>query len=140
MLIRYFFSAITVLTIITGLNSCQKEDLNNIKDRIIGTWVYDAYLIDSDCEVYSAKKELDQDRHGMIFKPKGKLIIRNIDGWCATPPVTFENYDGTWELLNDSTVHISHDWWGNGSGQPQMESTFQIVRLDEEQLWIKYIF
>lgn len=138
--IRYFFVIITIMALISGLYSCQKEDVNNADEKIIGTWVYDTYLVDSDFEIFTAKKELDADRHGFVFEPGGKLVIRNIDGWCDTPQVTFQNYNGTWEYLNDSTIHISHDWWGNSSGQPRMESTFHIVRLDEQQLWIKYIF
>ncbi len=137
---KYFFTIITMLALIMGLYSCNKEAKSNIDDALIGTWVYDSYHIDSEFEVFTAKNELDPDRPGMIFKPNGKIINRTIFGWCATPPVSYENYNGSWEHLSDSTILIRYEWWGTASGQPDLERTFKIVKVDEQSLWIQYIF
>lgn len=136
---KRFLAVITLLVTIITLHSCGKQDLYS-NDPLIGTWVYDSYLIDSNFEVYTANNELDPDRPGMIFKPGGKLVNRTIFGWCATPPVSYENYQGSWEYLNDSTVLIRYEWWGTASGQPDREKTFKIVKVDEQSLWIQYIF
>lgn len=140
MVFRYIFAIITVLALIIGFYSCDKEGQYNTDDALTGTWVYDSYLIDSGYEVFTAKNELDPDRPGMIFKPDGKLINRTIYGWCATPPVTYENYSGSWKHLSDSTILIRYEWWGTATGQPDQERTFKIVSVDEQSLWIQYIF
>jgi len=137
--IKYFFGIITGLAFASGLFSCQKEDLHQSENALTGTWVYDTYLIDSDFEVYKAEKELDPDKPGMIFEPGGKFIIRSIYGWCGTPPVTYENYKGTWETISDSTILIRYEWWGTASGQADLERTFKIVKADDQALWIQYI-
>ncbi len=140
MLFRSFLTIITGLALVTGLFSCHKEEIDDSNDPLIGTWVYDSYQIDSDLEIYKSEKELDPDKPGMIFEPGGKFTIRNIYGWCATPPVTYENYNGTWENISDSTTLIRYEWWGTAAGQDKLEKTFNIIRADDQELWIRYIF
>jgi len=137
---KYIFAILTALCATMLIFSCQKEAINDNKSGLPGTWVYDSYLIETDFEKYTAKEQLDPDQPGFIFMNNGKMTIRSIDGWCATPPVNYQNYEGTWENLTDSTFMIKHEYWGTASGQPDLESTFQIIRVDEQELWLKYVF
>ena len=69
------------------------------------------------------------NKGGIAFKEEGKLIKRGIAGWCATPPITYSNSEGTWKQTSDSTLTIRYNYW-NG----KMNEDWHIVKLSLDSL------
>jgi hypothetical protein len=42
----------------------------------------------------------------------GTLIERKIVGWCFTPPVTYDNYSGNWQIQENGDIIIEVAYWG----------------------------
>lgn len=101
-----------ILTIIlySLLVSCTKEEIKiDPNNLLIGTWNYAGYH--NNVSVYARSLDFS-DNHCYKFISNGTLVERNISGWCATPPVSYDNYDGTWTILNDTLIHIHVEYWG----------------------------
>lgn len=116
--------AIGILLLYVSFNSVSKF---NLEDKIIGKW-----SISSDKNETGAWKKvekLNSNRSGMEFKKEGILIVRMNSGSCATPPITYKNYDGIWKKTSDSTLVITHGFWGG-----KFESNILIKTLDNEKL------
>ena len=90
--------------------SCNKVE-NNIdtNNLIIGTWNYAGYL--NNVSIYARNLDFSNN-HCYRFNSDGTLVERNISGWCATPPVSYDNYDGTWAIINDKVIQINVEYWG----------------------------
>lgn len=99
------------LPIILIFVSCTENPVNEkIPDNLEGTWVYRSYQDD----VYTMEKStnLENDNSGMIILGNGNLIERKNVGFCGTPPVVYDNYEGNWESLSDTKLLINVDYWG----------------------------
>lgn len=99
------------LPIILILVSCTDNPVNeNIPANLEGTWVYRSHQED----VYTMEKSinLENDNSGMIILGNGKLIERKNVGFCGTPPVIYDNYEGNWESLSDKKLLINVEYWG----------------------------
>ena len=99
------------LPIILILVSCTDNPVNeNIPANLEGTWVYRSHQED----VYTMGKSinLENDNSGMIILGNGKLIERKNVGFCGTPPVIYDNYEGNWESLSDKKLLINVEYWG----------------------------
>jgi hypothetical protein len=101
-----------ILTIILYLMlvSCTKEEIKiDPNNLLIGTWNYAGYH--NNVSVFARSLDFSNN-HCYKFNSDGTLVERNISGWCATPPVSYDNYDGTWTILNDNLVQIHVEYWG----------------------------
>ena len=107
--------------------------------RIIGTWVeqneLSIPLVEDGITLFSRSGELDQDRYGFIFQNNGSFTERKNSGWCGTPPIAYDNFEGTWEPLSDTLLNITVAYWG-GTLTYQMH----IVSLEGDVLKIRYLF
>ena len=87
------------------LYSCIKDriviDPNN---PLIGIWNYSDYKDNAD--VYTRSREFS-NKHCYKFNSDGTLIERNISGFCATPPVSYSDYSGSWTILCDTIIQIN---------------------------------
>lgn len=92
------------------LFSCHKDEIivdsNNL---MVGVWNHANYR--GNVSGYSRQKDFVQGP-GYQFNADGSLIERKISGWCATPPVSYADYDGNWTILNDTLIQISSGYWG----------------------------
>jgi len=131
------------LLMLLFLFACEKEgsELKSLGEHagIIGTWVeeIDASLPISNEGItrMSRSKELDPDLYGFILHDDGSFTEHKNAGWCGTPPIVYDTYEGTWEALSDSLLNITVAYWG-GILTYQM----QIIFLDEDELGIRYLF
>jgi hypothetical protein len=99
------------LPIILLLISCSDNPVNeNVPDNLEGTWVYRSYEND----VYTMEKSfrLEDDNSGLVLLGNRKLIERKNVGFCGTPPVVYDNYEGNWESLSDTKLLINVEYWG----------------------------
>jgi hypothetical protein len=92
------------------LYSCKKEDqVINIDSPLIGIWNYS--FTQDNLTVYTHNTKFIEN-YGYKFNSDGTLVERKNSGWCATPPVSYADFDGTWSMINDTVVEIKAAYWG----------------------------
>lgn len=102
---------------------------------LIGIWSYDFVDEGGASVVLKKVNQFDEDNHGIQFFENGDFVQRQINSWCGTPPVTYENYNGTWAYSENNIVDIEAQYWG-GTENYQLE----ILSVDNTQLRLKYIY
>jgi hypothetical protein len=108
-----------VPTLICGMvlmAGCEKQNLN-LKgfDNIIGCWINPMYEDNTDGKLivcYRKSNALLTDSGGIEFLKNSTLIERKNAGWCGTPPVTYDNYSGKWQIQNNDEIKINVAYWG----------------------------
>ena len=119
------------------LFSCEKEliELDALGENvgIVGTWNQEGSR--GDTLFLKRAGDLDEQSYGFTIQEDGTFIERKNSGWCATPPITYANYKGTWEVLSDSLLSITVDYWGG-----VMTYQIRIVSLNAEDLAIRYLY
>lgn len=126
------------LAVIALLYSCESdlmnmEALGDNASIIVGTWVEEEYKGDT---LFLYRNEaFDKERYGFTIKDDGTFIEHKNAGWCGTPPITYDSFDGTWEAVSDSLLDITVAYWGG-----VMTYQMRIVSLDAEELAIRYLY
>lgn len=116
------------IIMILAISACNEEAANRpSEDLIIGNWSHIEYQ-DSIITLERVSK-LPEDEYGISFHEKGELTEWKNSGWCGTPPISYGQFTGNWELKNDSVVSIEAEYWG---GTMIME--WKIVHIDQQQL------
>lgn len=119
------------------LLSCEKElmelDALGANAGIVGTWVEEGYR--GDTTLLKRAVKLDEVKYGFTLNEDGTFIERKNSGWCGTPPISYANYDGSWEAVSDSLLNITVGYWGG-----MMTYQIRIVSLLGEALAIKYLY
>lgn len=119
------------------LLSCEKEflelDALGGNAGIVGTWIEEGYR--GDTTLLNRAGKLDEVKYGFTINEDGSFIERKNSGWCATPPIAYTNYDGSWEAVSDSLLNITVGYWGG-----MMTYQIRIVALLGEDLAIKYLY
>jgi hypothetical protein len=77
-------------------------------DDIIGSWT-NARV---EGEVITLeRKDKPENEYTITFREGGKLTERKNAGWCGTPPVSYADFEGTWQQT-DSLINIEVGYWG----------------------------
>jgi len=128
MKIKLLFSGIVVLF------ACSSSfyDVDKTNESILGVWVY-SHAKNSIME-YVRADSFDNSKPGLEFYRSGKMTKRQNGGWCSTPPITYANYEGTWEFTSDSILTLSSDYWG---GKQKQE--WKIFELSTDSLRIEVL-
>jgi hypothetical protein len=107
------------------ISACSKNEIKIDKDNLlIGTWVYSHSTVDA--YVYSRAQDFVQSP-GYRFNPDGTLIERNLSGFCATPPVSYSDYSGSWSILQGNLIQINRT---NYDGPKSYKLDIQLVNTD----------
>ncbi len=116
---------------------CEKEsvDLEALGENegIIGTWIENGY--EEDLTLLKHADILDPSKYGFTIADDGSFVERKNAGWCGTPPIAYENYDGSWVALSDSLIEITVAYWGG-----TMTYQMRIVSLNAGDLKIRYLY
>ena len=119
------------------LGSCAELDYTEAtlgeNAGIVGTWVEESR--EELVTIMERAESLDPDKYGFIIRENGVFIERKNAGWCATPPISYENFEGTWEALSDSLLEITVGYWGG-----TMTYQMRILSLDGQSLRIRYLY
>lgn len=100
---------ILILILCSLLFSCNKDEIKiDPNNLLIGTWNYAGYH--NNVSIYARSLDFSNN-HCYRFNSDGTLVERNIAGFCATPPVSYDNYDGTWTILNDTLIQIHVEYF-----------------------------
>ena len=100
---------------------------------IVGTWIDNGY--DEDVTLLIRADDFNQSKYGFTIHDDGVFIERKNSGWCGTPPISYDNFEGTWEAVSDSLLTITVGYWGG-----TMTYQIRIVSLDHENLGIRYLY
>ena len=117
--------------------ACEKElvDTEALGENvgIMGTWIENGY--EQDVTLLHREDQLDPSKYGFTLEENGSFIERKNAGWCGTPPITYENFEGSWDALSDSLIEITVAYWGG-----TMTYQMRIVSLGPEELRIRYLY
>lgn len=104
---------------------------NNFSGPITGYWL-NAEENDS-IITFQKSSGLKDNEYGIAFQGRGVFVERKIAGWCGTPPVTYTDYEGSWEK-SDSIIKISVGFWGGTE-----EYEWKLLELDDNHLTVRII-
>ena len=128
---------ITFLLVLTLMFSCEKDLIENealgSNAGIVGTWIEQGY--EDDVLWLDRSEDLDPSKYGFTINDDGTFIERKNAGWCGTPPISYDNFDGTWEAVSDSLLEITVGYWGG-----TLTYQIRIVTMDEDNLAIRYLY
>jgi hypothetical protein len=120
-----------------ALLSCEKElsDTKALGENagVVGTWV--EKNPEQDMLLLERSSGLDPSKYGFTLRENGEFIERKNAGWCGTPPIAYDNFEGTWEALSDSLLEITVGYWGG-----TMNYQIRIVSLEQDLLAIRYLY
>ena len=117
------------IMILAGIfSACEKNLVNDpLEEMIIGNWSE----MQSHDTIHTLKKfnSLPDDDYAIAFMQSGQLKENKNSGWCGTPPVSYSEIDGSWEIQDDSTVFIESSYWGG-----DLTMTWRIIDIDNTEL------
>jgi hypothetical protein len=127
---------IIVLLLVSGLifSACEKAELameSTLQEPLTGYWV-NMQVVDTLLSFTRADKLVEND-YGFAFLPEGKFLERKNSGWCATPPIAYADFQGTWSYT-DSVITISTGYWGGTATYH-----WQLISADDKYLTIQII-
>ena len=128
---------VAFLIVMVLMVSCEKDlmELEALGSNvgIVGTWVENEYK--GDTLFLQRNGAFDKEKYGFTINDDGTFVEHKNAGWCGTPPITFDSFDGTWEAVSDSLIDITVAFWGG-----MMTYQIRIVSLDAEELAIRYLY
>jgi hypothetical protein len=121
---------LTLISLVFFNISCKKDYIQTINPsgKLIGYWI-NPIAIDSLWKYERANALIEND-YGFIFTSNNLFIERKNSGWCGTPPISYENFEGTWDW-NDSIVDIDVPFWGGIANY-----RWKIISIDNKSLTI----
>jgi hypothetical protein len=124
-------SKLIILLSIVTLISCEKSDEQIVADSdpLIGYWI-NPVAIGNTTWKYEKADSLKGNNFGFALKSGKSFVERKIAGWCATPPVAFDDFDGTW-TKHGSVINITVDYWGGVT-----DYQWKIISIDNNSLVI----
>jgi len=135
---KLLFLLILVLTLSCEKDSMDTEALGQ-NSGIIGTWVEQIDIslsaVDDGVTRLTRMEELADSGYGFTVNGDGSFIERKNAGWCGTPPISYDNFEGTWVALSDSLLDITVAYWGG-----KLTYQMRIVTLEGDQLGIRYLY
>lgn len=93
---------------------------------LIGSWIEPNY--NEEQTMFKRAAALPDNGRGILFKANGDFVERS-SGWCGTPPLTFSDYNGNWELEN-TLVTITQEFY-------PINYAWRIVSVSETELIVK---
>lgn len=127
-----------ILGLAAVLFSCEKQAdmaLDALGDNagVVGTWVQEENR--GDTLMLERTAELDPDNYGFTINTDGTFIERKSKSVGGTWPVSYGNFEGTWEAVSDSLLEITVGYWGG-----TMTYQIRIVSLEPDELAIRYLY
>jgi len=124
-----FFSYLLILLILPvsgAFDTPENKELGSLFQK----WVFVDYSDEG--TLYESHSQLKENEAGIEFKKDGTLVIRQNGGWCGTPPISYENFPGTWTAISKTEVALTYEFWGG-----TMKKTMTIVKLNKMELLVK---
>ena len=122
-----------ILLILSLFLACSEtEDFEQHSEfDITGYWINQK--VNDTVYTYEKSTSLEENQYCFGFKEKGEFIERKNSGWCATPPIHYDDFNGIW-TMNDSIINIAVTF-GGGMSFYKWKVTF----LDHQKLSLIHI-
>lgn len=101
------------------------------KKQLIGIWLIEENETSQNNASFQRTKKFKKDEPGIQFRKNGTLIKRQNSGWCGTPPISYTNYEGTWDMTGDSTLSVQYEFFDG-----TIEEDWKIIKVDKKGLKI----
>ena len=128
---------VLIILLIISLAACEKElleaDALGENAGIVGTWVETGYQ--DDVLHLDRRNEFDPSRYGFTIGEDGSFVENKNSGWCATPPISYAEFEVKWEAVSDSLLEITVGYWGG-----IMTYQMRIVSLAGNDLAIRFLY
>ena len=110
---KTILKTVLFLLLVTAIGCSPENEVIpiNASDKLIGHWVNPVYS-GSELQLTRASA-LKADGYGISFLEKTQCVERS-SGWCATPPLSFMDFQGTY-TKSDSMIIITIDNGINGT-------------------------
>lgn len=107
--------------------SCERQKITIDPDNLLlGLWNFSDFT--GNTNTFTRANEFT-DNTGYRFMDDGSLIEHKNSGWCATPPVSYADFPGSWVIINDTLVEVTSEYWGG-----VMTYRIDIEYIDRETL------
>lgn len=112
-------------------------NLSNLEGQedLIGIWEYDAYEQINDtsyAQIYRKVNKIASDQAGITFKQTGAFISKQNAGWCGTPPISYADYEGNFQVEDKNSIKINSTYWGG-----KMSYKVEVLELSNRKLKIR---
>lgn len=110
---------------------CEKEKTLNNTD-LAGYWIHPE--TDDNIVITFDRATAFVEDYGIAFFEDGSVVEKKNAGWCGTPPISYAEYDGTWEEEEAEIINVTSTYWGG-----TIEWTWKIISVDENTLVVEII-
>lgn len=102
----------------------------DVKENLLGVWKHIEYK--EGTITFVKVESIRVGSSAIKFLKEGKLIKRQNAGGCGTPPITYGNFIGTWNINTDDVIDLKYRFWGG-----EIEAKWSILSLSKDSLKIK---
>jgi hypothetical protein len=127
-LMKTFLPLILLLFVLISAN--QKQQTFS-KKQLIGIWLFEENTSSENSASLTKSKKFKEEEPGIQLKKNGKLVKRQNSGKCATPPISFANYEGTWKMTGESTLTVKYEFFDG-----TIEEDWKIIETNKNKLKI----
>ncbi|MDR0866599.1 MAG: hypothetical protein LBO74_16960 [Candidatus Symbiothrix sp.] len=118
---------------------CEKTEVDapEIASGIVGYWEESQYEESTNGNkviLYQRIDTFNENRGGIRFLNDMTLIERKNAGWCATPPIAYDNFNGKYQWEDNGTIIIDVAYWGG-----MEQRTWKIINLTTTILKIEIL-
>jgi hypothetical protein len=112
------------------LSACKQstEPPINESNKLLGTWIKPVYV--DTLRRFERTNALQDTAYGFSILSDKVFIERKNSGWCGTPPISYENYKGSW-TENDYILSINVGYWGG-----TVDYQWKIISVDDKYLTV----
>ena len=115
------------IILLTLFLSCESnEPLINSENLLLGSWISPSY--DLEATTYKRGNSLPDEGSGILFLENDEFIERSA-GWCGTPPLSYSDYVGSFEV-DETLIKITIASYPNNY-------QWRIISLTENELVVK---
>lgn len=121
------------LLLVFSLSACMDQNNMELAEGQFPLGIWTDLRYEQEALVLNRSEALTKNVMGYIFKANGTLIVRDMAGWCGTPPIVTEDYSGKWRLQGN-ILKIERQYWGGTFVQE-----WEIIDAGSQQATIKLI-
>lgn len=121
------------LILVLSLSACMDQDSMDLAEGQFPLGIWTDLRYEQDALVLNRSNELIKNTMGYVFKADGTMIVRDIAGWCGTPPIVTDDFSGTWRIKGN-ILKIERKYWGGTFVQE-----WEILGADNNQASIKLL-
>ena len=126
-----------ILVVLIAFISCNKNENAPIVETnlLIGNW--SKVIYENDQLIFNRVNELPKEEYGLSFKEEYPTFLEKTSGWCGTPPLSFFDIEGTWEIKKDILKIYDAKIPHVEGASPTLLHHFKITSLTNDTLILK---